>query len=262
MKRKAPEREGGQKQQANTASIPTSGNNLAMMTDKELLERALVEVAPLNPTAGELVRRFAEDLAAEDAYEADCRERLSPARVLERLTHEVKAQIEARSPESEAFAAGAEGTVRAIVLRLACRNHTLGNALSCDQMEVLVSVGRMVAANVDPRPQYCYPETVGRPATTPSEWIALDVLLRGETKANRGVVADRWHLKEETVRGIARNWRSRAQHLLELFGEDGARTAVSECHRLHMQEPGMGLITAATLGDPGAVDVLRKLIDR
>ena len=39
-------------------------------TDHELLARAVVEVAPVSPLAAELVRRFAEDLAAEDAYEA------------------------------------------------------------------------------------------------------------------------------------------------------------------------------------------------
>jgi len=38
-----------------------------MMTDHELLERALIEVAPMSPLAAELAQRFADDVAIADA---------------------------------------------------------------------------------------------------------------------------------------------------------------------------------------------------
>jgi hypothetical protein len=49
-----------------------------MLTDKELLARARMEVAPLSPLAAELVRRFAADVAAADLEEAAWLERPQP----------------------------------------------------------------------------------------------------------------------------------------------------------------------------------------
>jgi hypothetical protein len=40
-----------------------------MLTDHELIYRARAELAPLSPLAAELVRRFAEDVAAIDDQE-------------------------------------------------------------------------------------------------------------------------------------------------------------------------------------------------
>jgi len=228
-----------------------------MMTDKELLERALAEVAPLNPTAAELVRRFADDIAAEDAFLDEWQPEL-----FEKFTRELQTKLKSLSPHNE-VREDLEGLTRRVLLNLACHNQAHGKALSPEEIEVLVAIGRLVVQNVDPRPLYCDPQTAGRPATTPSEWIALDVLLRGKpTKATRGAVAERWRLGDETVRGIARQWRARAQSLLEILGEDGARIAVAERHRLHMRQPGVDLFTAATLGDAGANRVLDRLGSR
>jgi hypothetical protein len=116
--------------------------------------------------------------------------------------------------------------VRAANLARACDRHGSGEPLTATETMMLVALGRLVLCNEDPRPLFHAPAKDGRPST-PKEWIAVDVLLRGaDTKVTRGAVADRWQIKEDYVRGIMRTSRARAERLLTELGEEAARHEV------------------------------------
>jgi hypothetical protein len=127
------------------------------------------------------------------------------------------------------------GTADLAKLAQAYEHLARGEDLSAEDRRVLEWLALAVMKNEDPRPRFYVPLEGAAPAPH-RHWVCMDFLLQADrdtrAKEARGRIADRWNLKDRTVREIVDEFQTDMRDLIDGSTNQDALSRVVEWHRM------------------------------